>query len=1054
MGLTRIAIYRPLFITMLMSAIVVIGLVSYTRLGVDLLPAINFPVVSVVTVYPGAGPESVETLVSKPIEDALAGLGNVDFMVSNSSEGTSVVTLIFTEQANVDAVAIDVERKVNAIRASLPSDILPPSIVRADINADPIMNLAVSGERSSDQIFRIVDERIAPRLSAVDGVASASIIGGRQREIAVKVDQAKLRAHGLSILQVNQALSAENLNFPTGSLEEAGKEVTVRLNALAPSPDSLNDIVVARGAQGTIRLRDIADVQDSFKKVTRIQRVDGRDSVGILITKQAQANTLAVSEGVRAAIDRLQSDLPADIRVDVVTDQAIFTRASLDDVQRNVIEAVILTGVVLLLFLHTFRSTIIVLLAIPTSLIATFIMMWLLGFTLNMMSLMAMALTVGILVDDSIVVLENIFRHLELGETPYSAALKGRSEIGLAAITITLVDVVVYVPVAFMSGIVGQYFRQFGLVIAAATLFSLLVSFTLTPMLASRWLKAAEPESRSPLRRFGAWWDRGYERLAKVYGRVLGWGLKRRWTVVVMGILSLALGVGLVAGGIVPTEFLPEADQGEFTLAIEMPPGSSLETTNQAVRHVEERLAAWPEVKSSFTSVGVGGGGGTTGQSRAARIIVRLVDKHHRSKSAETLAGEARSLGDDIPGLRMRAQMPSLAGPGGQQIAVFLTGDDPVRLRELSAQVEDIFRRTDGTVDIVNSAAEGQPEVEMVIDRAKAADLGLTAHQIGAAVRTNVAGQVVTQFRPVSGKGVDVRVIASDDNRAEIARLEQIPLLTNQGTMIRLGQVVTFNQTAGPPQIDRRNRQRQITVSASPSGRALGEVTGDIQTALKGLSIPDGYQVSFGGASQAQQESFAQLFMALGLSFLLMYMLMVALYESFLYPFIIMLSLPLAIVGAIGGLAVAGMTLNMMSMIGMIMLMGLVGKNAILLVDYTNTLRREGRERNAALLEAGPIRLRPILMTTAAMVAAMLPVAFGIGEGSESRSPMATVVVGGLITSTLLTLLLIPAVYTIMDDLQNLVLRFFKRQPGEPPEPRSRDPLNGKVEREPQSLSI
>jgi hydrophobic/amphiphilic exporter-1 (mainly G- bacteria), HAE1 family len=1052
MGLTRIAIYRPLFITMLFSAIVVIGLVSYTRLGVDLLPAINFPVVSVVTGYPGAGPESVESLVTRPIEDALAGLGNVDFIVSSSSEGSSVVTLVFTEQANVDSVAIDVERKVNAIRASLPSDILPPSIVRADINADPIMNLAVSGERPSDQVFRIVDERIAPRLGTVDGVASVSIIGGRQREIAVEVDQAKLRAHGLSILQINQALAAENLNFPTGSLEESGREITVRLNALAPSPESLGNIVVARGVPGTIRLRDVAEVQDTFKKVTRIQRVDGRDSVGLLITKQAQANTLAVSAGIRSAIDRMQSDLPVDIRVDVVTDQAIFTRASLDDVQRNLVEAIVLTGIVLLFFLHTFRSTIIVLLAIPTSLIATFIMMWLFGFTLNMMSLMAMALTVGILVDDSIVVLENIFRHLELGETPYTAALKGRSEIGLAAITITLVDVVVYVPVAFMSGIVGQYFRQFGLVIAAATLFSLLVSFTLTPMLASRWLKASEPENTSVLRRLGRWWDRRYERLALVYGRALGWGLRRRWTVVASGILSLGIGVGLVLTGIVSTEFLPEADQGEFTLVIEMPPGSSLETTNQAVRIVEERLATWPEVESSFTSIGVGGG--SAGQARAARIIVRLVDKHDRSKSAETLAGEARSLNDGIPGLRMRAQLPSLAGPGGQQIAVLLRGDDPARLRDLSFQVEEIMRQTIGTVDVVNSAAEGQPEIEMVIDRARAADLGLTAQQIGAAVRTNLAGQIVTQYRPGGSKGVDVRVIAGNDDRAEIARLEQIPLLTNQGAVVRLGQIVEFNQTAGPPQINRRDRQRQITVSASPSGRALGDVTSDIQEALSNLTIPEGYQVSFGGASQAQQETFSQLYMALGLSFLLMYMLMVALYESFVYPFIIMLSLPLAIVGAIGGLAVAGMTLNMMSMIGMIMLMGLVGKNAILLVDYTNTLRREGRDRNAALLEAGPIRLRPILMTTTTMVAAMLPVALGVGEGAESRAPMATVVVGGLLTSTLLTLMLIPAVYTIMDDFQNLMQRFFRRQPRKPLEPPEREKVDGRVEREPQSAGV
>src|SRR5262245_35687849 len=448
MGLTRVSILRPLFITMVMLALVVVGLVSYLRLGVDLLPAINFPVVSVAVRYPGASPESVEQLIVKPIEDALAGEANLDYTVSSASEGIGTVTLVYKESANVDTAAISVERKVNSIRAALPSDIDQPSVSRADINAQPVMNLSVSGQRSPESLFKVADERIVPKLSSVFGVAAAGVSGGRQQEIVVKVDLDKLRAYGLSITQFNQALQGENQNSPSGSITERGRDYNIRLNSLYASPEKINGTVVATTAAGPVYVRDVASVAPSIKKVTRLQRTGGRDSLGILVTKQSDANTLQVSDGVRRALGQLQSGLPDDVKIDVVSDQAIFTRASLDDVRYNLIEAVLLTGLVLLVFLHTLRSTFIVLLAIPTSLISTFIVMLAFGFTLNMMSLMALALTVGILVDDSIVVLENIFRHLELGGDRRTAALTGRSEIGLAAITITLVDVVVYAPIA------------------------------------------------------------------------------------------------------------------------------------------------------------------------------------------------------------------------------------------------------------------------------------------------------------------------------------------------------------------------------------------------------------------------------------------------------------------------------------------------------------------------------------------------------------------------------------------------------------------------------
>lgn len=1028
MGLTRVSILRPLFISMVMLGLVVVGLVSYTRLGVDLLPAINFPVVSVVVPYPGAGPESIEQLVVKPIEDQLAGEPNLDYMVSQSSEGVATITLVYKETANVDAAAINVERKVNGIRASLPQDVQAPSVIRADVNAQPVMNLSIAGQRPSADLFKLADEKISPRLSTVPGVASATISGGQQTEIVVKVDLDKLRGYGLSILQFNQALQADNQNVPAGSITERGKDYSIRLNALVSSPDRIRDVVVASTPNGgPIYVRDVADVSVSLKKLTRLQRTDGKDAIGMLITKQSDSNTLQVSDGVRKTIDVLRKELPADVKIDVVSDQAIFTRSSLDDVRYNLVEAVVLTGLVLLVFLHTFRSTFIVLLAIPTSLISTFIVMFFMGFTLNMMSLMALALTVGILVDDSIVVLENIFRHLELGENRFVAAIKGRSEIGLAAITITLVDVVVYAPIAFMSGIVGQYFRQFGLVIATATIFSLFVSFTLTPMLASRWLTLPDERSRNPLAAFGRLWERGWVRLSRAYGRVLAFSLRFRWITVAIAIVSLVAGFGLIAARLVGFEFMPNTDQSQIIATVEMPPGTTLGVTSEASRKIEDRFLTWPETKSVFSTIGTGGGSGLVqgSQARFARITVELKKPWERAKSQSQLANDARALAAGIPGATLRISQASFAGPSGPPVNIIVAGDAGDRLTALAMQVQEIVRRTPGTTDVTNSAAVGSPEMTVSLDREKAADLGLTAGQVAAAMRTGISGTVATQYQPVGQKNVDVRVVAADADVASVDQLGEIPLTTSKGAIVRLGQVAQIKQTGGPSQIDRRDRQRQISINAELTNRPLGDVSRDVQAEIDKLQVPPGFSVKFGGQAQAQNETFGQMFQALGLSLLLMYMLMVALYESLLYPFIIMLSLPLAIVGAIFGLFVTGNTLNMMSMIGMIMLMGLVGKNAILLVDYTNTLRKQGMERNAALLEAGPTRLRPILMTTAAMVISMAPIAAKLGEGSEFRAPMAVVVIGGLLSSTLLTLVVIPAIYTMFDDLQGLFGRVF-----------------------------
>ena len=1033
MGLTNVAIRRPLFMLMVIGALLVVGLVSWTKLGVDLLPALDFPIVVVNTVYPGASPEAVDALITNRVEDAVVTINDIDYISSNSTEGVSTVIIFFKDKAPKDS-SIDVERKVSGIRGLLPTDARDPSVGKYDPNAEPVLQLTVSGKRDLAALQRLAEDKIQKRIEGTSGVAQVSVLGGLVREIQVQVDQSKLQARGLSILQVNQALAGDNVNVPAGSITQTGKDWTVRLDNQAQTPEELNTVLVSSTANGPVFLQDVATVVDSYKKTTNIQRTNGQSALGITIIKQSSANTVETADNVKNTIAQLGTELPSDVAISVASDASVFTRHSLDDVQHELAQAVLLTGLVLLVFLHTFRSTLIVLLTIPTSLIATLGVMYFLGLSLNMMSLMGLTLTVGILVDDSIVVLENIFRHLQLGEAPREAAVNGRSEIGFAAIAITLVDVVVFAPIAFMSGITGQYFRQFGLVIISATLFSLFVSFTLTPLLASRWYRAGEHDedkvdrpTRNPWVLFGRVWDRGYERVALGYRRVLRFAIGRwtRWAIVGLGLASFFGGIMLDVTGILSTEFFPAADDGEFQVNLEMPPGTTLDVTNAATQTIEQRLMAWPEISQVFTSVGVNRSGGFgTGGGRFATLTVELIPKKDRVKTPSDLSQAARSLGTDIAGARVSAAPTGgIGGGGGAGVQVRIQGEDSKVLAGLAAQVADIVKKVPGTTDVNDGGVTGDPELVVNIDRRQAADLGLTPAQVGSVLRTGLAGSTVSTYRPEGTTGWDINVILNPAERQSVNQVGEIPIVTPRGSTIQLGQIANVTTVSGPTQISRRDRQRSVYVTANLNGRAAGDVSKDIQLGLDQVVTPSGYKVTQGGEAQSQAESFGQIFAALGLSMLLMYMLMVALFESLVYPLMIMFSLPLAVVGAFGLLALTGNSLNMMSMIGLILLTGLVGKNAILLVDFTNTLRKRGLARNEALLQAGPTRLRPIIMTTSAIILAMSPIALKLGEGSEWRAPMAVTVIGGLLTSTLLTLVLIPAVYTIMDDLSGAVSR-------------------------------
>ena len=1028
MKLTELAIKRPLFILMIVAGLVLMGVISYTRLGADQYPSVNIPYVSVVTPYPGADPTEVERKISKPLEDALAGSSGLKTISSVSLDSLSVVTLEFQEGVNGNDSAVDVERKVSAVRSSLPQEALAPNIIKADYSTLPIMSLALVGERSPEQLYRLATDQVKPLLETVKGVASVQVVGGQEREIKVIVDQDRLRAFGLSMQQVQALLGQSNLSLPAGNADVGDTRYRVWYDSQARSVDELSNMVLVSSPGGVIRLRDVAQVEDGLKEQTFITRFNGADSVGLMIAKQASANTMEVATSLKKKIGDVAKTLPPRVDLAVASDSSDYVRSDLDDIQTTLFIAILLTGIVLLLFLHTLRSTIIVLLSIPTSLISTFMVMLLLGFTLNMMSMLALALTIGILVDDSIVVLENIFRHLKLGETPWTAALKGRGEIGMAAIAITLVDVVVYVPVAFMSGVVGQFFRQFGLTIAAATLFSLFISFTLTPMLASRWLKASE-ESRSWWGRLSAAWERGYDGLAQRYGGLLSWALRHRFIVVTVGVLAFVGALAMIPLNLVKSEFLPVEDQSRYSLRVQMPPGSSLAATDDATSQLEGRLRKVPEIVNYFSVAGMSGSAFlNTGEARYATISVNLVPKDRRAKSASQVARDTELLGQDIPGMTLRANLPTSGGDIGQPFLAQLTGSDQTALNALGGEMVSILKSTPGTLNVTSSSYGGSPEVRVRGDQGRLADLGLTSAATALALRTNFEGIVVGKLQPLGEEQVDIRLLGRRNAALGASTVSDLPLLTSRGAVVSLGQVAGTETAGSPTQVNRYNRQRVVTIGADLYGRPLGEVVQDFQARMKAVTLPPGYSIHLAGQAELMDESFTSMGMALALSILLMYMLMVALYESLLSPLVVMFSLPVSLVGAFSALAFTGQTLNIASLIGLIMLMGLVAKNAILLVDYTNTLRGRGLERNAAILDAGPARLRPILMTTVAMVLAMIPVAMQIGRGAETRSPMAVVVIGGLLSSTLLTLVLVPAVYTILDDIQSFVGRIFGRK--------------------------
>ncbi|MEA2641920.1 MAG: hydrophobic/amphiphilic exporter (mainly bacteria), family [Chloroflexota bacterium] len=1036
MWLTTLSVRRPLAVLAVFLAIGLAGLLAYNTLPINQFPNVNIPVVTVLTTYPGAGPEEVELQVTRLIEDAVAGLNDLDYVTSVSSESVSQVTIVFTEHANSDLIGTTVERQVNSVLQRLPADADRPSVLKLDFSQQAIIQLAlVSDSLPPEEQFRVADEVIRPELERTKGVAQVSIVGGRQQEVRVEVDPFLLGARGVSLAQVQTALAQANQSVPGGSIAEQGREYTLRLYGLFARPEDLAGIAVGGTRDAPVRLQDIATVHLGASSQTQISRVNHRPAIVIGVTKQSGANVTDIADGVRAALPHLRASLPVGSDLVIVQDTSDSIRGSISGVQNEILSAVALTAIVLLLFLHRFRVSAIVLISIPMTLLATLAMMRLMGFSLNLPSTLGLTLTVGILVDDSIVVLENILRHLSHGEPPADATIKGRAEIGLAAIAITFVDVVVFAPVGLVSGQVGSILREFGFTIAAATLFSLVVSFTLTPMIASHLLTADDHGSTGggPLARFGRRWDAGFARLQAGYRAILTWSLTHRPVVLLGAGATVAAGVVLVMTGLVSNEFFPATDQGFLFVSTEAPPGTSLERHDAAMRQIEERLLKIPEVVTVTSSVGGGASsGGFTlgaGQARFGNLTVELTPRSSGRRDVFTIVEDVRGLTRDVPGVVVRVDAQG-GGASAQPVSVRLQGPDSARLAQLAGQVETALSGVEGLRDVTNSAAVGVPELRITVDRSRAEDLGISASSLGQTIRASYAGVVATKYRRPDGRQIDVRLLLNDEARGHSDSLASLPIQTNSGGTVRLGQVATIEQVLGPAQIDRRNRSRLASIGASLAPDAvLGQVLPQVTPALAKIQVPQGYTMEFGGNAAEQSTAFGQLFAALGASILLAYLLMVVLYNSFVYPLAILFALPMAVGGAVGALFLFHYSFSLFAMFGLILLVGLAIKNGILLIDRTNQNRHNGMTRHEALLEAGPTRLRPILMTSLTISMALLPMALKIGEGAELYAPLGAAALGGVVSSTVLTLVVVPVMYTLLDSLSGKIVGMFRWRP-------------------------
>jgi HAE1 family hydrophobic/amphiphilic exporter-1 len=1018
MNITELAVKRPSLVVVVFSILTLLGLFSYSSLTYELLPKINSPVISVTTIYPGASPAEVENSVTKKIENEVASIENVDKINSTSLEGVSSVVVTLKYSADVDQSVQSAQRKVNAIFSQLPEGVKEPSVGKFSLDELPVMQIGATSDLSPTEFSDLLKNKIQPEIGRVEGVAKVDIAGDTKREIRVNVNSEKMLTYNLSVLRVTQAIASANLDFPTGKIKSEQSQLLVRLSGKLKTVNDLRHLVITTTQGGNpVYLSDVAEVEDGTADISTISRLNGEASVGLSVVKQNDGNAVEVSKLVKEKMAKLSEEYKdANLKFEIASDSSTFTLQAADAVIHDLLIAVILVALIMLFFLHSPRNATIVMVSIPLSIVATFIAMYALGYSLNLMSLLGLSLVVGILVDDSIVVLENIFTHIENGLSPWDASLRTASEIGLSVASITLVIVVVFLPILFVTGTVADLLKQFSVVIIVATLISLLVSFTVTPLLASRFTKVVHIDKSKWWNLPFVWFDAAEHWLDTTYRGLLAWSLGHKRRLMLGVFVLIVASFSLLTTGIIGSEFVAQGDNGEFAIEAKLAKDATIEQTNLVALRIENMVKKHPEVINVFTNVG-SAASGFSSQSvpNALTAKVKMVPLENRAISSNDFSVLVkRELFNELPGVEIKVKAVGITGNSQAAVQVVVEGTDLDSIIAYGRKVAALVKSVPGTNEIETSVEGGNPELNVSIDRQRMADLNLSMDVIGATLQNSFAGNTNNKYSEGANE-YDINIRLDAFNRKNPDDLLNIAFMNKQGQLIKLEQFAKVTQSFGPTKLERSNKVSSLTVGAGVVGRATGTVGAEVKAKIAQLEAPRGVTVRMGGDLENQQKSFASLGLALMMSLILVYLIMVALYDSYVYPFVVMFSVPVAIIGAFLALALSMQNMSIFSMLGMIMLIGLVVKNAILIVDNINHMKSQGKPLMVALTEGTMQRFRPILMTTIAMIFAMLPVALAKGAGADWKNGLAWVLVGGLTSSMLLTMLVVPAMYYVVD---------------------------------------
>ncbi len=1028
MKLSDISVKRPVTTVMVILVILLLGFVSLTKLSIDLLPKINVPVAIVSTQYSGVGPYEIESLVTRPLEETLATTSEVKNISSTSSEGSSIVVVQFNDGTDMDFATLEMREKVDLVKGALPDGTTSPMVMKIDPNAMPIVQFSITGDKNLEELQRVAEDKIKSRIERLPGVASVAVYGGLEKEVKVTVDPMKLQGYGLSLDTIANILRAENLNLPAGTIDKNNRELLVRTLGEFQSVEEIRDLPITLGSGGLVTLKDVANVKLAQKEGEATTSLNGEESIVLIINKQSTSNTVEVSKTVSEEMTKLKSELEG-IEFTTIFDQADYINLAIGNTASSGLVGGILAIIVLYLFLRNIRTTFIIGIAIPISIIATFSLIYFSGITLNLMTLGGLALGIGMLVDNSIVVLENIYRYRENGYSRLKAASEGASEVAMAVTASTLTTVAVFLPIAFVEGIASMLFKELALTVTFSLLASLFVSLTIVPMLASKILKVNRngKAKKTIFDRILSSFDKVFTFIDNRYQRILKWSLNHKKSTIALAIVIFISSIGLALT--VGAEFFPSMDQGQLEISIDLPEGSKIEDTDKVVRRIETIAGEIPEVDIVFALTGGSANMYVSNNvANTASMNIMLKSLAERERSTGLVADEIREKTSDIAGAKISVNdIGAMSMGSGSPISIEVKGDDIETLKEISNDILNMVASVEGTREVKSSFEEGKQEFQVTINREMASRYGLTTVQIAQSIRNAVSGSTVTKYK-VDGTEIDVVVKSEEYVKENLASFKQLQIMTNRGMSIPLEQIVEISNAKGPSQISRNDQVRTITVSGGILGRDLVSVTSDIQEKLDDYVIPDGYSYKIGGENEELNDAFSSLGLAIILAIILVYMVMASQFESLLNPFIIMFTIPLAFSGGALGLFITQRTISVPSIIGFIVLSGIVVNNAIVLIDYINNLRSKGMEIYEAVLQAGPTRLRPILMTTMTTALALIPLAIGVGEGAEAQAPLATVVIGGLILSTLLTLVLIPVVYVVFDKISNKVKAKIKRR--------------------------